>query len=83
VKSPVAVEKGTKAVISANFGVYGERTFNNLQRDFTVEIPPKEFFQQPRLITTIISGSAVTRARFAKEQQSVTEWATSTSRRPA
>jgi hypothetical protein len=26
----VAVEKGTKAVISVNVGVYGRRTFNNL-----------------------------------------------------
>jgi hypothetical protein len=26
----VAVEKGTKAVISVNFSVYGRRTFNNL-----------------------------------------------------
>jgi hypothetical protein len=26
----VAVEKGTKAVISVNFSVYGLRTFNNL-----------------------------------------------------
>jgi hypothetical protein len=44
VKSPVAVEKGTKAVISANSSVYGERTFNNLQTNFIAEIPRKEFF---------------------------------------
>ena len=40
----MGVEKGTKAVISANFSVYGERTFNKLQRNFDVETPPKEFF---------------------------------------
>jgi hypothetical protein len=40
----VAVEKGTKEVISANSNVYGERTFNKLQRNFDVETPPKEFF---------------------------------------
>jgi hypothetical protein len=35
----VAVEKGTKAVISVNFSVYGLRTFNNLRTNFAVEIP--------------------------------------------
>jgi len=35
----VAVEKGTKAVISVNFSVYGLRTFNNLRTNFVVEIP--------------------------------------------
>jgi hypothetical protein len=39
VKSPVAVEKGTKAVIPVNFSVYGRRTFNNLQTNFAAEIP--------------------------------------------
>jgi hypothetical protein len=38
-KSGVAVEKGTKAVISANFSVSGTRTFNALQTNFVVEIP--------------------------------------------
>jgi hypothetical protein len=47
----VAVEKGTKAVISVNFSVYGRRTFNNLRTNFAVEIPLKRLFQQPRLIT--------------------------------
>jgi len=37
--TPVAVEKGTKAVISVNFGVPGERTFNNLQAIFVAETP--------------------------------------------
>jgi hypothetical protein len=37
--TPVAVEKGTKAVISVNFSVYGRRTFNNLRTNFAVEIP--------------------------------------------
>jgi hypothetical protein len=44
VTSPVAVEKGTKAVISGNSSAYGERIFNNLRTNFVVEIPRKEFF---------------------------------------
>jgi hypothetical protein len=40
----VAVEKGTKAVISLNFSAYSERTFNNLRANFCGEIPRKEFF---------------------------------------
>jgi len=35
----VAVEKGTKSVISANFRACGERTFNNLRTNFAGEIP--------------------------------------------
>jgi hypothetical protein len=31
VRTPVAVEKGTKAVISVNFRVHGKRTINNLR----------------------------------------------------
>jgi hypothetical protein len=41
---PVAVEKGTKAVISVNFRAEGRRTFNNLRTNFAVGIPQKEFF---------------------------------------
>jgi hypothetical protein len=37
-KHRVGVEKGTKAVISVNFSVYGERTFNDLRTNFVVEI---------------------------------------------
>jgi hypothetical protein len=40
----VAVEKGTKAVISKKFRDYGEREFNNLRTNFVAEIPRKEFF---------------------------------------
>jgi hypothetical protein len=40
----VGVEKGTKAVISVNFTVHGERKSNDLQTSFDVEIPSKEFF---------------------------------------
>ena len=40
----MAVEKGTKAVISVNFSAHGERTFNNLRANFAGEIPRKEFF---------------------------------------
>jgi hypothetical protein len=36
--NPVAVEKGTKPVISANFRACGERTFNNLGTNVGVEI---------------------------------------------
>jgi hypothetical protein len=35
----VAVEKGTKPVISANFCSCGERKFNNLRTNFAGEIP--------------------------------------------
>jgi hypothetical protein len=38
-QNPVAVEKGTKEVISVNSSVYGQRTFNNLRADFVAEIP--------------------------------------------
>ena len=40
----VRVEKGTKAVISANSSVYGGLEFNNLRSNFVAEIPGKEFF---------------------------------------
>ena len=40
----MAVEKGTKAVILANFRVFGERKFNNLQANFEIETLRKEFF---------------------------------------
>jgi hypothetical protein len=40
----LAVEKGTKAVISVDFSVNGERTFNNLRTKFVGEICGKEFF---------------------------------------
>jgi hypothetical protein len=36
--NPVGVEKGTKAVISVNFSVYGGRRFNNLRANFVGEI---------------------------------------------
>jgi len=42
------VEEGTKAVISANSGIYRERTFNNLRTSLVVEIPLKEFFNSHR-----------------------------------
>src|SRR4029077_2193146 len=44
VLSRVAVEKGTKAVISVNFSAYGKRRFNNLRANFVREIPREEFF---------------------------------------
>jgi hypothetical protein len=40
----VAVEKGTRVVILLNFSVFGERTFNNLQRRYLAETLRKEFF---------------------------------------
>ena len=44
-QTPVAVEKGTKAVISVNFSVYGRRTFNNLtyERISLLKFPKKTF----------------------------------------
>jgi hypothetical protein len=44
VQTPVAVEKGTKAVIPVNFSLFGRLTFNHLRTNFAVEIPEKEFF---------------------------------------
>jgi hypothetical protein len=49
----VAVEKGTKAVISANFSVYDRRTFNNLRTNFAIEIPKKEFFNSYACFTPV------------------------------
>jgi hypothetical protein len=46
-KTGVAVEKGTKTVISVNFTAYGKRRFNNLRANFDREIPRKEFFNSP------------------------------------
>ena len=43
-RTTVGVEKGTKAVISANSSVYGGLEFNNLRSNFVAEIPEKEFF---------------------------------------
>jgi hypothetical protein len=43
----VGVEKGTKPVISVNFSVSGQRTFNNLRTTFLVEIPEKRGFSTP------------------------------------
>jgi hypothetical protein len=40
----VAVEKGTKPVISVNFSAYDKRRFNNLRANFVREIPREEFF---------------------------------------
>jgi deazaflavin-dependent oxidoreductase (nitroreductase family) len=39
----VAIEKGTKPVISVNFSVYLELIFNTLRTNFDVEIPEKSF----------------------------------------
>jgi hypothetical protein len=54
----VAVEKGTKAVISVNFRAEGRRTFNNLRTNFAVGIPQKEFFNSYGLFTTTIAPPA-------------------------
>ena len=43
-RTTVGVEKGTKAVISANSSLYGGLEFNNLRSNFVAEIPGKEFF---------------------------------------
>jgi hypothetical protein len=39
----VAVEKGTNAVISANFTACGQRTFNHYERILRVKFPEKSF----------------------------------------
>src|SRR6266478_175402 len=52
-KTGVAVEKGTKAVISVNFSAYGERTFNNLRANFAGEIPREEFFNSHRRLHSL------------------------------
>jgi len=49
----VGVEKGTKAVISANSSVYGGLEFNNLRSNFVAEIPGKEFFNSHSLFSTV------------------------------
>jgi hypothetical protein len=46
----VAVEKGTRGVISVFFCVRGERTFNNLRTQILVETPQKRVFQQAQTI---------------------------------
>jgi len=55
-KPGVGVEKETKAVISMDFSVSREPTFNNLRTDFFVEIPLERVFQQPQAISRIIKG---------------------------
>jgi hypothetical protein len=47
----VGVEKGTKAVISVNFSVYGRRTFNNLQTNLAAENSLERVFQHPQALT--------------------------------
>jgi len=44
----VGVEKGTKAVISANSSVYGGLEFNNLRIEFRCRNSRNRVFQQPR-----------------------------------
>jgi hypothetical protein len=53
-RRPVAVEKGTRVVLLLSFSIFGERTFNNLQRRFLAEAPSKRVFQQARLFSTVI-----------------------------
>jgi hypothetical protein len=52
-KHPVAVEKGTRAVISMNFSLCVGRTFNNLQANFSQRNHQKEFFNSQSLIALI------------------------------
>src|SRR5438477_12287399 len=67
VKSRVGVEKGTKAVISANSSVYGGLEFNNLRSNFVAEIPGKEFFNshaclQQLAVPTVATAKQVVHA---------------------
>jgi hypothetical protein len=61
----VGVEKGTKAVISMNFSVYGEPTFNNLRTNFIIEIPRKEFFNSHGLYHQQFYFRTPDKTRFA------------------
>jgi hypothetical protein len=49
----MAVEEGTKAVISANSSDYRERILNNLRTNFVVEISGKEFFNTHRRLPSL------------------------------
>jgi hypothetical protein len=55
----VAVEKGTKAVISVNFSAYGKRTFNNLRANFVREIPREEFFNTYGWLRQLITSTGL------------------------
>jgi len=48
----VGVEKGTKAVISANSSAYGELEFNNLRANFLPKFPQKSFSTATGVYTT-------------------------------
>jgi len=60
-KSGVGVKKGTKAVISANSSVCGERTFNNLRTNFVIEIPWNEFFNTHRRFHQLLGANGMLR----------------------
>ena len=66
----VGVEKGTKAVISADSSAYGELEFNKLTSEFLCRNSRKRVFQQPQafaLRTQIVRNMAMLRqlpARF-------------------
>jgi hypothetical protein len=57
----VGVEKGTKAVISANFYAQAEPRFNNLQAKFRAENLSKEFFNSHACSRQLTSGLLVVR----------------------
>jgi hypothetical protein len=57
--SGVAVEKGTKAVISVNFSAYGKRRFNDLRANFVREIRRKEFFNSHRRLHSLRNCASV------------------------
>ena len=54
----MAVEKGTKAVISVDFSAYGKRRFNNLRANFVREIPQEEFFNTYAMFRQPILGTS-------------------------
>jgi len=68
--SGVAVEKGTKAVILANFSVFGERKFNNLQANFEIETLRKESFNSHRRLHSLTPVSAKWQCCHPEEQPS-------------
>ena len=73
VKWGVAVEKGTKAVISVNFSAYGKRRFNNLRANFVREIPREEFFNTYAYIRQLTRQSDVIAAAGQRPSQPVLE----------
>ena len=70
-RNPVGGEKGTKAVISLNFNVYGERTFNSLRANFAAGISRTKFSNSHSRLHSKSSAllTALERLRVAHHEQ--------------